>query len=97
MQDFSKSNNTLQWVFIVSQILWINRLQAEGKKRVNLIVCKLPLTQWICSDLGGHGLPTYLEKILWISIKWPNSTDLNTAFPIYITSVSEPDVTCADT
>lgn len=95
MQDFSKSNNTLQWVFIVSQILWINRLQVEGKK-VNLIICKLPLIQWICSDLGGHGLPKYLEKIFWISIKWPNVTDLNTTFPIYIPSVFEPDVTCAD-
>lgn len=54
MQDFSKSNNTLQWVFIVSQIVWINKLQVERKKKkVNLIICKLPMTQWICSDLGG--------------------------------------------
>lgn len=33
MQDFSKSNNTLQWVFIVSQIVWINKLQVERKKK----------------------------------------------------------------
>lgn len=61
MQDFSKSNNTLQWVFIVSQIVWINKLQVERKKKVNLIICKLPMTQWICSDLGG-AWPAYILR-----------------------------------
>lgn len=60
-----------------------------------MIICKLPLTQGICSDLG-NGLPTYLEKIFWMNIKWPSSIDLYKAFPIYITSVFEPDVMCAD-
>lgn len=49
------------------------------EKRVDLILCQLPLTQWVCWDLRGHGLPEYLKQVFWVSLNWPSSPAWNTA------------------